>query len=315
MCPQTRFDGECIHIALAFDQHYLHPCYSLICSLVENHERGQLDIHAIADGISEQDKQKISSYIEYSGNRISYYSVHDVLVKRFVLPQQWTVVAYYRLFFAMLITRPIRRLLYLDCDTLVVNSLWSLYNTTLDGCPVGAVYDNYVKVQPRIGIEEEGEYFNSGMLLIDVPKWKEQRISERAFAYLLSHPENILYVDQCALNAVLRHNWRKLDSRFNLMYSCLSQDLGKKDYRRFLTRSVIIHFTLQRPWQMLCRNRFRKLYFHYLKRSGMVTRRAPAYADFKIKKIPAWLEIRILEFYFDLPWLQKIWRFIHVPER
>jgi lipopolysaccharide biosynthesis glycosyltransferase len=175
--------------------------------------------------------------------------------------------------------------------------------------PVAAVYDNYVKTQPLIDIVQEGEYFNSGVLLIDVNKWKQQNISEKACQYLLHNPQNILFVDQCALNVVLRNNWKKLDSRFNLMYSSLPDPLDKNQIHGLLKENVVVHYTLQRPWQMLCKNRLRNLYFFYLKRSG-ADQDWHGYADFEVKKIPAWIKIRLNELYFDLPYLRKMWRSI-----
>ena len=46
----------------------------------------------------------------------------------------------------------------------------------IDNYVIGAIYDNYVKTQELIGITEEGQYFNSGVLLIDVKKWIEQNV-------------------------------------------------------------------------------------------------------------------------------------------
>ncbi|MEX2231769.1 MAG: glycosyltransferase family 8 protein [Cyclobacteriaceae bacterium] len=312
MSRVQEIDPGCIHIGTGFDKNYLNPFYSLMTSLIENHSSGQFEIHAITKGISADEKNEISSVIGKSGNRISFYDVDPSLVKQFILSSQWTSVVYYRLFFTMLISRPIQRLIYLDCDTVVINSLWPLYNINLDNHPVGAVYDNYVKTQPYLGIINEGEYFNSGVLVMDVEKWKQQEISEKAFGYLLEYPENILFVDQCALNAVLRNNWKKLNNRFNLMYSVLPEGVGKKALSEFLKDGVVVHFTLQRPWHMLCKNRLRQLYFYYLKRSGMNTAGGHDYTDFEIKKIPGWLKIRLQEFYFDSPYVQRIWRFINL---
>lgn len=304
-------ESECIHIAIGFDENYLPPVFSLISSLISNHPGGQIHIHAITDGISDKEKNQITRFIENAGNRIAFYTIDQSLIRQFVLTNQWTSVVYYRLFFTMVIPKQISRLLYLDCDTIVINSLLPLYTIIMDGYPVAAVYDNYVKTQPLLNIVKEGEYFNSGVLLIDVEMWKKQKISEHACNYLKQHPENILFVDQCALNVVLRNNWKKLDYRFNLMYSFLPETIGKKELYNLMKDNVVIHYTLQRPWQMLCKNRLRSLYFFYLKRSGSAKLRWHGYSDFEVKKIPAWLMIRLKECYFDVPRLQKFWRFIH----
>ena len=300
--------GQWIHIGTGFDKNYLKPFHALLGSLIENHGSDNFEIHAISDQLSDKEKKAIADRVRESGNKISFYEVDPALVKRFVISSQWTSVVYYRLFFSSLIPEEINRLLYLDCDTIVHKSLRQLYSMDLDGFPLGAVYDNYVKIQPHIGIVEEGEYFNSGVLLIDIEKWRRQQISERAFNYLLSHPERILFVDQCALNAVLKNNWKRLEERFNLMYSSFPQDISKSQVVEYLKQAVVIHYTLQRPWHMLCRNRLRHLYFYYLRRSGIQSYSFYCYSDFEVGKIPAWIKLRFQELYFDMPFMRRIWR-------
>jgi lipopolysaccharide biosynthesis glycosyltransferase len=302
--------GKYIHIGTGFDRGYLGPFCALVSSLIENHPEDRFEIHAIAEGLSDEEKKDIADNVERSGNRISFYSVAPSLVKKFVLSGEWTSAVYYRLFFSVLLAEHIQRLLYLDCDTLVVKSLRSFFDIDLGSYPLGAVYDNYVKTQPHIGIVDEGEYFNSGVLLINLDEWRKQEISEKAFRYLATHPEKIMFVDQCALNAVLRNNWKKLSSNFNLMYSVLPEGVSQKALNKILKDTVIIHFTLQRPWLMLCKNRLRHLYFRYLNRCGIASVPRGHYTDFTVRKIPAWLNIRLREFYFDSPFIQKAWRLL-----
>jgi lipopolysaccharide biosynthesis glycosyltransferase len=296
-----------LHIAMAFDQHYLHPFYALLTSILEHHENASLCLHVIVTGVDEVEKNAIRQYVEKSGNQISYYAIDDTLVKRFVLANTWTQAVYYRLFFPLLIPSDVKRLLYIDTDTIVVNSLAPLYHQPLMGHPLGAVADIYVKTQALIGIHTEGEYFNSGMLLMDTERWRAERISEKACDYLTRFPERILFVDQCALNAVLHQNWQPLPSKFNLLYSYLPEDLAASQIHDYLRDKVLIHFTLHRPWDMLSRNRLGFLYFYYLKRSP-VGRSARRFNDFSMEKLPAYLKIKLLNFYFDAPFVGAIWR-------
>lgn len=299
-----------IHVAAAFDQNYILPFYSLLNSLFAHHSPGELHIHLIAAGLSAGEKRNLALTAERAGHRMCFYEVDVSKVENFGPRGKWTSSVYYRLFFPELVDESVERVLYLDTDTVVVKSLRSLYEQDLEHFPVAAVYDNYVKTQPLIGITEEHNYFNSGVLLIDVIKWRSQQITARTFQYLRDFPERILFVDQCALNAVLKGNWKMLPPCYNMMYSILPEGISKKSMSKYVQEAVIVHFTLQRPWHMLCRNRLRYLYFHYLKQ-----RRVPSskrYTDFEIGKIPAWLNIRLLEFYFDSPTIQKIWRIMQV---
>ena len=301
-------DSAVYNIAIAFDQNYLHPIYALVTSILRHNAGSKLHFHAIATGISVHEKEKLRNYIELTGGKLSFYDVNEELVRKFVLTNnKWSPAVYYRLFFPLLISEDIRRLLYLDSDTIVINDLYELYTLDLGHHPVAAVYDNYVKVQPLLSIHEPGEYFNSGVLLLDIKRWKEQKISEQAIDYIMKHPDRLQFVDQCALNGVLHNNWKKIDSRYNLLYSYIPESISKKGLAFFLKSKVVVHFTIQRPWNMLCKNRLRYLYHHYLSQAPVAQRRQK-YVDFAWSKIPAWIGIRVSEFYFDHPLIQQVWR-------
>ena len=297
---------EMIHIAIAFDQNYLKQFYALITSVVTNNKKNKLHFHFISTGITEDEKKTITQYLSSHDSTITWYEVDEKTVGKFVLTSKWTSAAYYRLYFPFLVPAEVKRLLYIDTDALVLKDLQELYRQPLGSLPVGAVYDCYVGRAPQLGINTEGKYFNSGVLLIDIAKWKEQRISELAFDYLTSYPERILFVDQDALNAVLVNNWEKLPEKFNLLYSYIPQDISRQEVNEFIKDKVILHFTLQRPWHLLCKNRFRNLYAHYLAKSP-AKKRKPV-EDFDIKKLPSLFRLRAVEFYNDSPVLRRTWR-------
>lgn len=299
--------GGMIHLAIAFDDNYLDPFYALASSLVSVHPHGRLHIHAIATGISDNQKEEIRRYLSAGGHALSFYDIDESVARRFVLLDKWTSAVYYRLFFPFVIPASVQRLLYLDSDMIVLKNLSDLYTQDLETYPVAAVYDNYVKIQPKLGIDEPGEYFNSGMLLIDIQRWQAERISEQAMDYLIRYPERIQFVDQCALNAVLYKRWKKIDKRYNLLYSYIPEGMRGRALQHALKDVVVVHFTIQRPWHMLCRNPFRTQYFRFLRGAGRGKSFIP-YDDFSILKFPAWLKIRVTDLYFTLPLLPRLWR-------
>jgi lipopolysaccharide biosynthesis glycosyltransferase len=295
-----------IHIGIAFDQNYLLPFHALLNSILANNSDLKINFYLIVSGINEKEKTTIKNRIVESGGAVEFYDPDLMQLKNLVLSGTWTSSVYYRLLFPLLIPDEVNTFLYLDCDIIVLKSLHELYNSDLSEYPLAAVSDSYVPTQPLIGITEPGEYFNSGVLLINVKKWNKQQISQKTLAYLEAFPERIKFVDQCGLNAVLKNNWAKLSIRFNLLFSSIPSDISARELKIFLQDKVVIHFTLQRPWNMLCRNRLRNLYFDYLRRSHRVMFSFLAYADFSFKKLPAWFKIRIVEFYIDTPILRTI---------
>jgi len=295
-----------IHLAIAFDRNYLRPFFALLASVFAHNNGESIHIHAIATEVDADSIKAIEQYVATHAGTISFYNITDERVQDFVTMSTWTKAVYYRLYFPLLLPPAVKRLLYLDTDTLVVSNLNALFNTPLDGKPVGAVDDNYVSVQPLLGIVTPGEYFNSGVLLIDMDLWRAQRVSEHTMEYLLKFPERIRFVDQCGLNAVLQGNWKKLDEGANFIYSKIPGDMPHKAVKRMLPQLTVIHFTLERPWWFLCKNPFRYLYPVYLKQSGLYA--GPAIDDFEWGKLPQWFRIRLNEFYSNQPGLQYMWR-------
>lgn len=294
-----------IHIGIAFDKNYINQFGALVESIYHTNTENKLHFHVITPDLTNQQKKSISNYIEKHNNKINFYDIDFSLVKGFTLKGNWTSAVYYRLFFPILLKEKCNKLLYLDSDTIVVNSLQPFFDIDLGKYPVAAVPDNYVKTQPLLGIEKEGDYFNSGVLLIDINIWNKQEISEKAFHFLEQNPKKIKFVDQCALNAVLLNNWYKLEKNYNLLYSYIPWKLPRKQHNEYLKDKFVIHYTLQRPWNMLCRNPLRHLYHEHLANFPIKTH-TNKYTDFSMNKILPWLKIRLFEFYTNSPILEKL---------
>jgi lipopolysaccharide biosynthesis glycosyltransferase len=294
-----------VHIACAYDDNYFKPFCALISSLMHNHARGGLSLHVIASDTGESKVNDIKSFVGSYSNAIQFYNICDPKVSTFVRMSTWSEAVYYRLYFPLLLPDTIDRIIYLDSDTIALRSLESLYKENLEGYCVGAVYDNYIKSQPLIGIDQHGEYFNSGMLLIDLKLWRETKVSECSFDYLTKYPERIRYVDQCALNAVLHHKWKKLPEKYNFLYSYFPEVVTSEALQKIKNETDLIHFTLQRPWNMLCKNRFRRQYKFYL--SHFPHKIGKPINDFSPGKLPKLLWYRILEKYNDSAFSRKAW--------
>lgn len=295
-----------VHLAIAFDSNYLRHFYALFTSVLHTNRKHAIHVHAIITGVDADEQKRIQQYATANGAAISFYEIDEAFAQQFVLTGTWSSAVYYRLFFPLLVPASVRRLLYLDTDTIVLNDLMPLYTTDFEGYPVAAVYDNWVKTAPQLGIPDEGNYFNSGMMLINVPVWNEQQVSQQVFAYLAAYPERIKYVDQCGLNAVLVNNWKKLHFRFNVLSSRIPEGLSKKGRAAFLRDKVVLHYTLDRPWKMLSKHPYRHLYFQYLHQSPY--RIVRKYDDYSLKKLPAFLRIRLLDLYDTLPVIKFAWQ-------
>jgi lipopolysaccharide biosynthesis glycosyltransferase len=174
---------------------------------------------------------------------------------------------FFRLALAELLPAETRRVVYLDCDVVASDDLAPLRDVELGGGLVGAVRDVGVpwvatsRGLPHwreLGIEPTTPYYNSGVLVIDLDGWREQRIGPRIVDYLSEHG-SIYFADQDAINVVLAGCVHDLEPRWNQHPFLFRPDgLGNvvfppEQVQRACEEPAIVHYlTRDKPWLPGC---------------------------------------------------------------
>lgn len=294
-----------IDLAIAFDENFLIPFYVLLTSVFHNNSNSRFHLHVVATGVTALEKEAITHYVEQKKGKISFYDVTASSLQGLVIPENrhYTLATYYRLFFPQLVPREVKKLLYLDTDVVVNGDLRHIYSADLGDFPAAAVAEiNATKKRPDLGIHENGIYFNAGVLLMNLPAWKEQKVSERALQFIHDYPEKIRFADQDALNAILKGNYLRLEGKYNVIYQDVPKHWKTSQYRTFVKDKVIIHYSLvHKPWNAFGKNRLRFLYFTYLKLSPKAG--SKKYTDFDLtpKNVLRFIKIRAKENLYNFP--------------
>lgn len=189
-----------------------------------------------------------------------------------------SVAAYTRL--ALAEALPLRRVIYLDSDVIVRHDLTQLWATDLSGAVLGAVPDVAFADRERLGFSSTAPYFNSGVLLIDLDRWRQENVGAQILAWAQANPERMSWSDQCAMNWVLQGRWRALDPTWNMQAQQFggSTRWGFRFDRRQKGDPAIVHFTMPnacgrlsdaegKPWRFLCEHPWRHSYIRTLART------------------------------------------------
>lgn len=164
---------------------------------------------------------------------------------------------YLRLQLPHLVDGP-QRLLYLDVDVQVCADLSPLWEVAMgDDVPLAAVRDGLCDTLGANGgtpgLDErhdpQAPYFNSGVLLINLPVWRRQQVTEQCLAYLAEHDGRLRYPDQDALNLATYGRWLRLPHCWNHMQS-YRMEPAYKDYDPTAVWDMrIMHFAgTRKPW-------------------------------------------------------------------
>lgn len=154
------------------------------------------------------------------------------------------------------------RVLYLDSDILAMGPIAEVFNADLKGKSVGAVED-YVSLPRRIGLfashsekigmSKSAPYFNSGVMLFDWAKTRQNGHLCRAVGRIvdaMQQGRKFSLPDQDVLNLEFAGDWQRLNLRFNMMAFFVDYFPGVPLLRHFSNR--------QKPWGPLWQPGFRQ---------------------------------------------------------
>ncbi|MDR2526628.1 MAG: hypothetical protein LBC92_02005, partial [Rickettsiales bacterium] len=144
--------------------------------------------------------------------------------------------------------REINKAIYLDVDICLYDDISKLYYEDLNNCCIGACSDIGIKKFGNRGlpISKEHVYMNSGVILIDCEKWREEKITQKIIDIGKKYGNKLRFPDQDALNIVFNNNnYKLLPQRYNFMDIDTTCKLNEE-----WTSCIIRHY-VQKPWKCL----------------------------------------------------------------
>ncbi len=264
-----------IHIACNTDHNYVRYCAVTLVSLFENNLEQDFTVHIIAQDISETDIDILTTLGKKYKNTIRYYTPDTQALEGFTIRathNRLSIAAYYRCFLSALLPKDIDRVLYLDCDIVVLGDITPLWQTPLDSnIGVAVVEDTGCKELQRYEIlhyPAEDSYFNSGVLLINLAYWREHNVAQACIDYYHKYPERIIFNDQDLLNCILHRHKLLMDLQWNVQDGFyrnrpeISSE-WRKTHAEILKHPTILHYTNRKPWNYDNQHPLRNAYFQY----------------------------------------------------
>lgn len=256
-----------INIAFITDINYAMGTYVAITTLIKNSSKKYF--YNIYIFVVDMDETKSNLFYDLSSSHINiniinkHKSNEKFLIKKddgfHVSP-----AAIVKFELANTLTK-VDKLLYLDGDIVVKNDLVNLYKTNLETSYAAVVEDMKPKylykpsILIKLNIESHNAYFNSGVMLLNLKRIREDNISKKLYNYR-ENGKNF-FMDQDAFNVVFEDKVKYLDpinnflttnknsfsiTKINEMYHF---DNNYKSYSDAYKKAKIIHFSSKhKPW-------------------------------------------------------------------
>lgn len=256
-----------------------------ICSVFENNkDMEEIQIFIIGQDLSEDSIEKfyiIAEQYKRIVTIIPLEKLENYLDFKFDTGG-WNPIVLARLLLDRFLPGEIDRVLYLDGDTINISSLKEVWDTDMNDKVIGACIEATVNKKQRVYLGMKNiPYVNAGVLLINLDKWRQEKIGKRILEFYKNNEGKLFANDQDAINGALKNEIYYLSPKYNFYniywfypYKILKKIMDNTFYyskdivEDAIKSPAIIHYLgEERPWRAGNRHKYRKEYFKYLNKT------------------------------------------------
>ena len=267
---------EPIYIVCATDDNYAQHCGVMLSSLIQNHTcEGPLEVYILTSTLSEENKEKLSGLTCKNDVSIRFIYVNSSNFNNFKISHYVSEATYYRLVIPEVLSKNIEKIIYLDCDLIVLDEIKSIWDLDVSDYALAAAKDldvesDHPKHLQNLNIPA-GKYFNAGVMVINLKYWRDHDVPIKARSFLTANNDKVILWDQDALNVLLHEQWKRIDDKWNCLPHFTYKDSIEalsKDPKEYSANVSIMHLSgPKKPWHFFSIDPRRQYYFEYLSKS------------------------------------------------
>jgi lipopolysaccharide biosynthesis glycosyltransferase len=259
-----------MNIVCATDGNYLPHCVAMLKSLSVHNAEFCPNVFIIYHNTKREEIEKAFACLNEIYSSVSLLKASTSSLNEFPVSGHGSLAVYLKLVIPDILPAGIDKALFIDSDAVVINQLIDLWQTNLEGKSLAAVSEH--RICSLDHGHEPGQYFNSGVMLIDLARWRNTEIISRGLDFARNNPHRLRHWDQDVLNNVFQGEWLTLQDRWNACphlfglnkaYDLSPENLTTSE-QEAIHSPAIIHFAgggALKPWHAGCQHPYRQ---HYL---------------------------------------------------
>ncbi|MDY7580016.1 glycosyltransferase [Herbaspirillum sp. RTI4] len=242
------------HVAFCIDNRYFRAMGATIASLIAHNPDLHFHFHILAFEVADEHRQRVDQ-LQQRLNVLA--DIHLIDANQFTQFAPFVRSTYYSpsIFTRLLIPEVLKevaaKVLYLDADILCVGDVRELLEADVSEEIALVVPDAEATTKRRVAALhlKGGDYFNSGVMLINVQRWLAAEITQATIASILKDGKSFRFPDQDALNVVLDGRVKFIERKWNFLHGLVG-DLENGRYQmRPLDDARLVHFAGSvKPW-------------------------------------------------------------------
>lgn len=273
-----------VNITYITDSQYVPPTMVSMYSAIANKCPTSIyNFYIITENITDLDKERIFKLKELSPDTINIKIIPrfepDLPFENMQRFLQYKV-GMHKIYLSEILS-DLDKVIYMDGDTIVQKDLRDLYGFDIKNVYASVakdgIYYRFPKEMKEMGFDKRGYYFNSGVMLHNLKKQRDDKLVDKLVNYIKTHKD--FYGDQDVLNVVMEDKLKLMSYRYNCISTFFEADnldfLSEyfaeelpKNTIDIYKKSSIIHYAGDKPWQDDYRPLYLKeLWYDYLKKT------------------------------------------------
>ncbi len=250
-----------INVIYYSDTKYMPYMMTSIYSIKKNkYFYTRYNIYVIAEGFNYLDKQKLKSF-ENNSIKIHIIPAKEQNLDYIHLGRFQPFKPAMQKIFIPEYLKDVNKAIYLDADTIVQKDLIGLYNKDVKDVYIAASRDGLMFMYPEhieeVGLKWRNFYFNSGVMLLNLQKMREDDFVKQSIKYFHTHQE--VFADQDILNVVSKNKVKEISYKYNCNSTFFEENDAKflskffneevpANSQEVYKNAVILHFAGHKPW-------------------------------------------------------------------
>ena len=195
-----------MNILVTLNRGYLYQLCVMLSTLFRADPEESFDIYVMNTALDENDFNAVKERLDFKKYRLIDVKTPENEFSDAPVTDRYPKEMYFRIFAAKYLPKELDRILYLDPDIVVNASLRELYGIDLDGYFYAAA--SHVKEvmrkinEIRLGMEEEGPYINSGVMLMNLTLLREKQSEAEVYDYIRKNEKLLILPDQDVISGL-----------------------------------------------------------------------------------------------------------------
>lgn len=213
----------------------------------------KITVYMFASSLSAEDTDNFAAKMKKFGIDVLRVDVKDKAFSDMPV-KKFSVEMYYRLVAQFMLPDDVERILWLDADIVIINDISEFYHRDFDDkfmvvcrdmlCGSDKISD----IKKRVGISDGAEYFNSGVLLLNLQKLRAETTMEHIIEVCDEKKDLVEYPDQDILNFLYQGKVKYANDR---IYNCQTPCVPKETIKRERKNIAVLHYCGPvKPWEI-----------------------------------------------------------------